>query len=42
MEAYYRTRGQIKDDKGEYEWYEYETYEGEKKRVKKYKDPSII
>jgi hypothetical protein len=42
MEAYYRTREPQKDEKGEYEWYEYETYDGEKKKVKRYKDPSII
>ena len=41
MEAYYRTREPMKDEKGEYEWVEIPTIDGNKK-VKRYKDPSII
>lgn len=42
MEAYYRNKEPVQDEKGEYEWIEVETYDGETKKVKKYKDPSIL
>jgi len=41
MEAGYRSKPALKDEKGEYEWYEYEDFDGKMKRVKNYKDPSV-
>jgi len=41
MEAYYRNKEPMKDEKGKYDWVEIDTIDG-KKKVKRYKDPSII
>ena len=43
IEAGYRSKREnaLKDEQGEYEWVEIPTFDGTKK-VKKYKDPSVI
>jgi len=43
-EAGYRSQrlNMHKDDHGEYEWVELETFDGGKKRIKKYKDSNAV
>jgi hypothetical protein len=44
IEVGYRAKeqGKLRDESGEYEWIERETYDGQIKKEKKYKDPKII